>query len=186
MTTTVTDRLVIAALADAIIDILEQTRGLDGVKLFIRGGTPVPVPQQLHPYCEVMIGDETPDAELTGGLYQQTYTGLLTFTCQTVGQGDWLEKISARRSRVRSYDLIGNLVTQAAIELQREMHHSLGDLAVTMEFDSRVMLSEVVEQFHLTGPLVYGLDDRTNNFENFGSIGFVIETQRTIYEGAAA
>lgn len=178
--TTVENQVVITALADAVLDILEETRGLDSVRLFIRGGTPAPVPQDFHPYCEVIIGEENPDTDLSGNVYEQTYTGLLTFTCQTVGAGDWLEKISDRRSSIRSYDVIAALITETVIELQRDTHYSLGDLTITYEADSGAALSEVVKRFYLTGPRVFGLDDRNNTYENFGSVAFTIETERTI------
>jgi hypothetical protein len=40
----------------------------------------------------------------------------------------------------------------------------------------------VVTAFRVTGPRLFGLDGdaRTNNFENIGSIPFVVETEREV------
>lgn len=178
--TTVTDEIVITALADAIIDILQADSGLDRVPLFIRGGTPSPVPQDFHPFCEVIIGEEAPDTDYSGAVYQQTYTGIVTFTCQQFGNSDWLDTVQDRKAHVASYDIIAQLLSEAVIELQRDDWTSLDNLVITNTFASGVALTETVSRFYLTGPRVYGLEQRENNYQNFGSVAFIVETDRTV------
>ncbi len=180
---TVDNAFMIDAIADAVIDALEANTSLQAVKLFIDGGTPMPVPQDKQPFVEVIIGEETPVGDMTGGVSEQSYRGLLTFTAKftQTASADWLDPVEgdARRARVASYGLIKRLVMIAQIELQREVHQDLGGLATKIDLDAQTV-TEVVTAFRLDGPIVYGLDDRTNNYENFGSIGFVVETERSI------
>ena len=177
---TVAGEVTITALADAVIDILQECDGLSGVNLFIRGGTPMPVPQDYHPFCEVIIGEESPDTDYSGAVYQQTYTGIITFTCQQFSDSDWLDTVQNKRAHVGSYDVIANLLTEAVIELQRDDWTSLNNLIITNTFDSGVTLTETVTRFYLTGPRVFGMEQRHNNYQNFGSVAFVIETDRVV------
>ena len=173
----------IDAIAVALIDALSANHSLDAIKLFIDGGTPMPVPQDKHPFVEVIIGEETPVDELTGGVSERSYRGLLTFTAQLThtARADWLDPVEgdARRARVGSYSLIKRLVMIAQVELQREVHQDLGELITAIDVDA-LTVREWVTAFRLDGSIVYGLDDRANNYENFGSIPFVVETERTI------
>lgn len=173
----------IDAIAVAVIDALSANHSLDAIKLFIDGGTPMPVPQDKHPFVEVIIGEETPVDELTGGVSERSYRGLLTFTAQLTqtARADWLDPVEgdARRARVGSYSLIKRLVMTAQVELQREVHQDLGELITAIDVDA-LTVREAVTAFRLDGSIVYGLDDRANNYENFGSIPFVVETERTI------
>ncbi len=177
------DGFMIDAISAALIDALIANTSLKDVKLFIDGGTPQPVPQDKHPFVEVIIGEETPVDELTGGVSERSYRGLLTFTAQLTqtARADWLDPVEgdARRARVGSYSLIKRLVMIAQVELQREVHQDLGELVTTIAVDA-LTVREVVTAFRLDGSIVYGLDERTNNYENFGSMGFVVETERTI------
>lgn len=177
------NELMVNAIADAVIDALEANRELDGVKLFIRGGTPLPVPQDKHPFSEVIIGEENPDTPMTGGMYACQYRGLITFTAQltTQANADWLEVFSDRRAHVRSYDLIKRLVMAAQAELQREVHQSLDDLRTTIALGTQT-ITEAVVQLVLDGPILYGTEDRTDNYENFGSLPFRVDTERTVTE----
>ncbi len=177
------DELMVNAIADAVIDALEANRELDGVKLFIRGGIPLPVPQDKHPFSEVIIGEENPDTPMTGGMYACQYRGLITFTAQltTQGKADWLDISSDRRAHVRSYDLIKRLVMVSQAELQREVHQSLDDLRTTITLGVQT-ITEAVVQFSIEGPVIYGTEDRTDNYENFGSLPFVVDTERTVIE----
>lgn len=182
--TTVTDYM-INAIADALIDILEDDAALDEVKLFVRGGVPLPLPIDRYPFCEVIIGQETPEASLTGELYVCQYHGLVTFTANLAAssQADYLltSTTDERRAHVASYDLIKALVMAAQAELQRHAHHSLNDLQTTKTLGV-LTIDELVTEFTLDGTIVYGLDNRTNNYENFGSIPFTVETQRLVAE----
>jgi hypothetical protein len=161
------------ALADYIIDALADCADLDVVKLFIRGGTPMPVPQHQYPFSEVIIGQEDEGDDMTGNVYGQTYVGLITFNVQLAqtATGDWLNQTGDRRAVLPSYDAVEELVHYAREELQHEAHCEMGGLTVG---------AEKVTKFALTGPRVYGLEAgaRPDNYTNFGSIPFVVETER--------
>jgi hypothetical protein len=182
---TVTDEFMVNAVADAILDILEDDAALDGVKLFVRGGVPLPLPIDRYPFCEVIIGQETPEEPLTGEMYICQYHGLVTFTANLAAQSQadvlLTSTTDERRAHVASYDLIKALVMAAQLELQRHAHHSLNDLQITKTL-APLSIDEVVTQFYLDGTIVYGMDNRTNNYENFGSIPFTVETRRLVAE----
>lgn len=182
---TVADEFMVNAIADAVLDILEDDAELDGVNLFVRGGVPLPLPIDRYPFCEVIIGQETPEAPLTGELYMCQYHGLVTFTANLAAQSqaDYLlaSTTDERRAHVASYDLIKALVMAAQLELQRHDNHSLSDLQTTKTL-GLLTIDEVVTEFYLDGTIVYGLDNRTNNYENFGSIPFTVETRRLVAE----
>lgn len=160
-------------MADYIISALSANRNLDAVKLYIRGGSPMAVPLHLYPFCEVIIGEESEGEEMTGGVYGQTYAGLITFNVEVaqLANGDWLEMTGDRRATLPSYDLVEELVHYAREELQAVAHRAMGDLTVHQE---------QVIRFSLTSPRIYGTepDARTNNYTNFGSIPFEVETER--------
>lgn len=160
-------------IADYIISALCACRDLDAVKLFIRGGSPMPVQSNLYPFAEVIIGEEAEGEEMTGGTYGQTYVGLITFNVEVAqnANGDWLEMTGDRRATLPSYDAVEELVHYARGELQSVAHRSMGDLTIHQE---------QVIRFSLTGPRVYGVEPsaRTNNWSNFGSISFEVETER--------
>jgi hypothetical protein len=181
--TLVTDFMV-NAIADALLDALEANSALDEVQLFIRGGAPLPLPVDRYPFVEVLIGQETPEEPLTGELYTCLYHGLVTFTANLAAQSlaDWLVDSTTddRRATVTSYDLIKRLVMTAQLELQRHVHHALGSLQTTQTIGAQT-IDELVAQFFLDGPILYGLDNRTNNYENFGSIPFTVETRRFVF-----
>lgn len=178
----VDEAFMVDALADAILDALADDVHLADVQLFIRGGTPMPVPQDQHPYVEALVGEDVLGDELTGGVSRLTYRGLITASAQLAqSAADWLEPLDgdARRARVPSYDLIKRLMMLMQVELQRAEYADLNGLITTMEIGEQTV-REAVTAFRLDGSIVYGLDDRTNNYENFGSIGFVVETERTV------
>lgn len=160
-------------IADYIIAALCACRNLDAVKLYIRGGAPMDVPQHLYPFAEVIIDEEAVDEELTGGTYGQTYTGLITFSVEMahLANGDWLEITGDRRATLPSYDAVEELVHYAREELQKAEHRAMGDLTIHQE---------KVNRFSLTSPIVYaiGQSARTNNWVNSGSISFEVETER--------
>lgn len=161
------------AIADYLQGALASADSLNAVKLFIRGGTPMPVPSDHWPFIEIIIGQEDEGDEMTGNEYSQVYVGLLTVNVQLTAQAsaDWLAPISDRYVTLPSYDQVEELVTSVLEELQKAEHRDLGGLIVG---------DEAVTSFRLTGPRVYGLDQdaRTNNYENFGSIPFEVETER--------
>jgi hypothetical protein len=167
-------------IADYVIAALAANHGLDAMRLFIRGGAPMPVPSDLHPYTEVEIGEEQPVGEYTGGVFTQTYIGLITVNT-LAEQGDWLEVTGDRIARVKSYDAVEELVHAVIVELQRDMHRSLGNLSSTYIGGGNTVV-EVVTQFSLSTSQarIYGLDNRADNFTNFGSIPFEVETQRSL------
>jgi hypothetical protein len=160
-------------IADYVIAALAANHALDDVKLFIRGGTPMPVATDRHPFSEVLVGSEEPDGELSGNVYDQVYTGIVTFNVLLLKQADadWLEMTGDRTARLRSYDQVEELVKAARDELQREAHKEMGGLTSCGE---RVVL------FAVTGPRVYGLepDARTDSYTNFGSLTFEVATER--------
>jgi len=167
---------IIDAIIDYIIDTLMDVADLDDIAVFVRGILPPNmVPQNLYPFCEVFIAEETQDPtmpELSGGVFQQVYTGLLTFNeLVTRTGGDWLDQYDERKARVRSYDDVRRYVQAAKQELEKCEHRSLGDLTLG---------SEVVYQFDITDPRIYGLDEnqRVNSWENFGSLPFKVSTER--------
>ena len=181
------DDFMVTEIANTLIDILADNTDLDGVQLFIRGGNPYSVPQDYSPFVEVIVGEETPVDNLTGAVSTRTYTGLITFTAQMTlaSNSDWLAAVGAdtRRTHIDSYDVIKRLVMAAQAELQRAAHADL-DALTTHTPTGSVVVDEVVTAFRLEGALVYGLEQRDNNYDNFGSISFVVETDRTISEGA--
>jgi hypothetical protein len=185
--TTVDNEFMINAIADAVLDALEANAALDEVQLFIRGGAPLPLPTERYPFCEVLIGQETQEELLTGELNTCLYHGLVTFTANLAAQSlaDWLidSTLDERRATVTSYDLIKRLVMTAQMELERPLHHDLGNLQ-TVKTLGLLTIDELVVQFFLDGTIVYGLDDRANNYENFGSIPFTVEARRLVTEAA--
>ena len=179
----VENALMIDEIATAVIAALEGNAALDEIQLFIDGGMPMPVPQDKHPFVEVIIGEENPDDELTGGLSTRTYRGLITISMQLTqnANADWIDPVAEypRRARVGSYRLVKRLVMVIQIELQRENHRDLDSLATLITLGD-LDVNEAVKAFRLDGPITYGLDDRTNNYENYGSIPVVVETERTV------
>lgn len=166
------------AILDYIIGALADARGpLDEIKLFIRGGAPHPVDLGLHPFVEVEIAEEGEGGESTGGEYGQTYVGLITLTVsvENVAGGDWLMMLDDRKAAVPSADKLDELVTAMLHELQKAEHRDMGGLTY-----SSTDANEQVTDFYITGPRVYGLDDRTNNYANFASIPFVVNTDRQV------
>ena len=177
------DDWMITAAANALIDILIAKTSLSSINLFVRGGMPIPPLQSKYPFVEVLISEETPVDELTGGVSKRTYVGLITVTglFQQTSEADWIDPYNSepRRAAVTSYDVIKHLVMLIQVELEKESHHSLSNLTTTVTLSDQTIV-EVVTAFRLEGAIVYGLDDRQNNYENFGSIPFVVETQRTV------
>jgi hypothetical protein len=162
-------------IADAVIAILDGLDKLSEIKLFIRGGVPVPVPIDKHPFIEVEIGEEQPVGKYTGELEEQNYIGLITVNT-LAKRGDWLHPISSRVACIPSYDQVEEFTQAILFELQKDDHKSLGDLRCTSE-DGTV---EVVTNLEMIGPRIYGLDDRTENYTNFGSLPFQVTTERSL------
>lgn len=166
------------AIADYIIEVLGNVDALNDIAVFIRGGLPSGmIPQDKYPFCEVIVAEETPDAEqaeLTGGYYVQVYTGIVTASVllTEISPGDWLEPVGEREARVPSYDLVEEYVYAIMAELQKCEHRDMG--ALTLNHES-------VTHFALIGPRIYGIDRdaRTNSWENFGSVPFEVQTIRS-------
>lgn len=164
------------AIADYLIETLGNVDALNDIKVFIRGGLPSGmIPQEKYPFCEVIVAEETPDAEqpeLTGE-YIQIYTGIITVSIllTEISPGDWLEPVGEREARVPSYDLVEEYIYAIMAELQKCEHKDMGAL---------VLNGEYVSKFYLTGPRIYGIDRdaRTNSWENFGSVPFEVQTGR--------
>lgn len=161
---------------DYIIDALMDVADLDDIAVFVRGTLPPNmVPQELYPFCELFIAEETEDPdmpELTGGTFQAVYNGIVTFNeLVTRTGGDWLDRFDERKARVRSYDNVRRYVTAAKQELEKCEHRDLGELTVD---------DEAVYLFVITSPRIYGLDQNTrvNSWENFGSLPFKVYTVR--------
>ena len=180
---TIENAFMIGSIPDAIIAALAAKSDLAEVQLFIDGITPTPVPQDRTPYAEVVVGEEIPVDSATGGLTHQSYTGLIIYTTQQTktAQADWLDAVEGdvRRARVGSFDLIKRLLMITQAELQRAIYNDLDGLISTITLAGKTV-REVVTAFRLQGAITYGLDDRTNNYKNVGSIGFVVETERTV------
>lgn len=165
-------------IADYIIDALVDDSNLTEIVKFVRGSLPGGMVQQHNfPYIEVMVAEESPLAgqeELTGGYYQQIYTGLVMVSVLLTkfAGGDWWEETGERTARVFSYDKVDEFVDAILEELQKCARTSMGDLT---DDDG-----EVVTDFTVTGPRLYGLDQdaRTNNWENRGAIPFEVTTAR--------
>ena len=172
--------LIKQAVADTIRDALIANTGLTSVKVFIRGQAVRPMRQDMYPFSEIIIGDEAGADDLSGGTYDRTYGGIITFTAITT-QGslnDWADVLN-RKAESASYDTIESLINYAVLELQRDTWRDLGGL-VTTNIVGTLIITDAVVNFYLDGPIIYGIDDRGQNYENFGSIEFVCETQRTI------
>ena len=172
--------LIKQAIADAIRDALIANTGLSTVKAFIRGQAVRPVMQDLYPFSEVIIGEETGGDDLSGGTYERSYSGIITFTATTTqtSGNDWVD-VASRKAESASYDTIEALINYAVLELQRDTWRDLGALSVTNTVGTLVIV-DAVTNFYLDGPIIYGIDERGQNYENFGSIAFVCETQRTV------
>jgi hypothetical protein len=170
-----TNQIMSQAIADYIIDVLGSTDGpLDEVKLFVRGALgPGQIPQDHYPFCEIFVAEELEGPEMTGVYYGQTYTGVITFTVTLAHEtsADQLVKIGERVAHVPSYDMVKELVHAAIFELQKEEHRDMGSLGV---------VDEVVIQFTVSGPRIFGIDRelRSNNWANFGVFPFEVETER--------
>ena len=178
-------RYVKRAIADAIITALANDSALNAIRLFVRGGTPMPVPSHLYPFIEVIVAEEGENGELTGNYYEQVYTGLITVSVQLLqqpGGADWLEKLGERTARLPSYDLVEELVVAIVSRLQRAEYRDLNSLVVGDDAPGapETGSAEAVTAFRLTGPRTFGLDsdERTNNWDNFASIPFEVETER--------
>lgn len=172
--------LIKQAVADTIRDALIANTGLTSVKVFVRGQAVRPMRQDMYPFSEIIIGDEAGADDLSGGTYDRTYGGIITFTAITT-QGslnDWADVLN-RKAESASYDTIESLINYAVLELQRDTWRDLGGL-VTTNTVGTLVITDAVVNFYLDGPIIYGIDDRGQNYENFGSIEFVCETQRTI------
>lgn len=173
------------AIADYIITALKAVVGLNGasglpgIQVFIRGAFPpggIAVPQQHYPYCEVFVAteDEFGDQpEETGGYYNQIYNGLVTTAVllTDLALGDWIDVVESRVQTLESYDQIEEYIYYIMAELQKCEHRDMGGLELN---------DEAVTQFTITGPRVYGFDllERTNTWENFGSVPFEVVTVR--------
>lgn len=181
------------AIADEILEALQSSHWMNEVKLFIRGSNPMPIDQDHYPFIEVIVGAEQFDEGLTGGYSDRTYTGLLTFAEQITksAAADWVTTSEAlpRQTNVTSYDTVKRLIMIAQVLLGQEKYHNLDGLSTTWTLTHQTAVgppavndtfavSEVVTAFYLAGPIVYGVEERPNNYENSGSIAFVVETQR--------
>jgi hypothetical protein len=170
-----TEQIMSQAIADYIIDVLGNTPGpLDAIKVFIRGALPSGlIRDDQYPLSEVIVTEEIEGVEMTGVEYGQTYMGVITFavTLAREAGADQFVKIGERVVRVPSYDLVKELIHAAVFELQKRDHRDMGSLSVA---------DEVVIQFTVTGPRIFGIDRelRSNNWENFGVIPFEVETER--------
>lgn len=161
---------------DAIRDRLKAASTLDAIKVFVRGYAVKPMTNDQYPFCEIIIGDEDGVEDYSGGVLERSYNGLITFSTQSIGD---LFSVSDREANVDSYDAVEELIVYASIELQKETHQSLGDLTTTLTVGTTT-ITDVVKRFYLGGPITYGIDDRGNNYENYGTIPFIVETERTI------
>ena len=165
----------IDAIENYVIIALKTVSALDDVGVFIKGGLPgnIAVPQDLYPFAEVFCGQALESGELTGGMYEDEYTGLITFSVLVTEQplADWAEAVESRTITLPSYTAVRELVTATVVELRKAEHRDLGGLTARSG-------NEVVTRMWLTEP-VFGLDvdERTNNWENYGSIPFVVRTQ---------
>jgi hypothetical protein len=173
----------IRSIADYLIAVLDGMSDLESIDLILRGAVSLGiVSMQSYPFIEVVISDEDEDPEqpeMTGALFQQVYTGSITVYVQLTefSGGDHIENVGQTRIRnVQSYDDVQDLMVPIILELQKCDHQSLGDLTVNPASEN-----EVVKQFTVIGPRVYGIraDARTNNWDNFGTIPFEVETIRT-------
>lgn len=172
--------LIKQAIADTIRDALIANTGLASVKVFVRGQAVRPMLQDMYPFSEIIIGDEAGADDLSGGTYDRTYGGIITFTALSTPSSlnDW-STVTARKANSVSYDTIESLINYAVLELQRDTWRDLNGL-VTTNTVGTLVITDAVINFYLDGPIIYGIDERGQNYENFGSIEFVCETQRTV------
>lgn len=170
------DPFIKRAMADYIQAALAGRAELDAIKLFIRGPAPMAISSDLHPYVEIFIATESPVEDLTGGVTIREYAGLISLSVQLTAQAtaDWLTPITDRYLAQPSYDLVEELISHIMRELQKGEHHDMGGLTVTNADGSQ----ETVTSFELADAVTYGIEDRTNNYDNFGSVPFKVETQR--------
>ena len=164
------------AVADRIRAILSAEKALDPIKAFVRGGAPPAggFSLELYPFMEVFVFTEEQVSQLTGRIHQMNYEGILTITLQHDDQVEQ-EKQGDRFYAVPSYDQIKLLAHETVRILNRQKNSNLQGLAT--QYGG---LSEVVTDFELSGLVEYGLDfrERTNNFDNFAVIPFVVMTNR--------
>ena len=149
-------------MADYIQAALAARSELAAIKLYIRGGTPMPVASDAYPFVEIIIATEMLIDQLTGSVTVHEYSGLITLNVKlaTQANSDWLTPVSDGYKTVPSYDLVEELVCYIVRELQKDEHASMGGLTVT-DLDR----AETVIQFLLDEDVAYGLDvdARTNN-----------------------
>jgi len=166
------------AIEDYIIATLKAVTGLDDIGVWIRGALPpgISVPQDYFPHGEVWIATEDefePFPELTGGLYNTIYDGIINVSVllTDTANADWIDVVESRVLTLPSYDRVEEYVYYIMSELQKCEHKDLGTL---------VLNDEAAVELTIVGPRIYGFDrnERTNPWENFGSVPFQVETMR--------
>lgn len=163
------------SIEDYIADALVDVSALDDVQVFIKGGLSpsIMVPQDKYPFSEVMCARAVNYGELTGNYYEDRYIGIVTFSVLLTQQAnaDWLD--TGRIIELASYVQVRTLVHAAIDELRKTEHRDLGELTTD---------SGVVTRFGITEPTYgYDVDVRTNNWMNWGSIPFEVETEEGDY-----
>jgi len=166
------DTLFVLRAADYIRDQLVNIPALTPIQLFLRGTMPPgSIPQQLTPYCEVLLWLDEPNPAMHAlGETGHRYTGMLRFVLkmtQLTGR-DWVEMGGKRSQNVESYTVVAGYISAARTGLDTCAHRDLGGLVVA---------NEAVCMFSL-GRITYGLavDQRQNSWSNWGAIEFHIRT----------
>lgn len=125
------------------------------------------VPEDYYPLCQVVITGSNEAAQQQTGLNIEEFTGFIRFDLR---QQD-TPTVNSRKVVVTSYQSVTDLV-DATVRLFREnANRKLQNLN-----ESGVW---AVRRFTLQGTTEYGVDQRIreNDYENFGVIPFVVETQ---------
>jgi hypothetical protein len=174
--------LVKRAILDYLIDVVRDSEEFDLLNLLVRGRAPVAVASELYPYSEFDIATVSGGVRWSGGVYQITYTGLINVSFQMTDT-DWLE-VENRKATVPTMDAVEEMLLTYEFELSRLAHKDLGGLSVGPVTIGDYTVQEDVIQFKVEDGRAYGLDknERTNNYENFGSLPFTVITQRIVTE----
>lgn len=164
------------AIADYIIAAMVACEDLDDIKLFVRGVAPVSVPVNLYPYSEVTVLEEARPPRTVRSEKDQTYRGQITFytSIAATSGGDMLQPVTDRVATLPNYDKVAEFVHYTRIEFDLETHANMGGLTVGGE---QVTLFMLVAPFKYgMGPYGMGPNEVSNNYENFASLPFQVET----------
>lgn len=159
------------AIEDTVADTLLADSSFDAIaKLTI--GFLYQVPLAYYPLCEVTINTEQDTGERTG-LIIRNYLGVIRYDVIVSDKPE--VTANPRKVIVPSYRTVADFVSATVQLFNRQANRKLGDLTGTDDGTAWA-----VRDFRVLGAVEYGIDQRSgreDNYENFGSIPFICETQ---------